>query len=220
MSTIYRAGFSLARSVGFTACTYVAENAYGKRADNAKTKMNRKIWVALLLATCLPLPGYSTFAATSLPIGSSFAVAFSPREESLELVLSCIKVAKENILAAAYSFTSKPIAEALRDAHKRGIKVQVVVDKQGNSSQYTAATFLANQGVPVRLNGRYTIHHHKFMIVDGQHVQTGSFNYSAAAVDKNAENVLVLLDVPELAARYTAEWRQLWDEAEPLPAQY
>jgi len=106
------------------------------------------------------------------------------------------------------------------EAHKRGVKVQVVADKKGNSSQYTAVTFLANQGVPVRLNGRYAIHHHKFMVIDGKHVETGSFNYSAAAVNKNAENVLVLRDVPELAAQYAAEWQRLWNEAEPLPAKY
>ena len=58
------------------------------------------------------------------------------------------------------------------------------------------------------------------MVIDGRHVQTGSFNYSAAAVDKNAENVLVLWNEPELAAWYAAEWQRLWDEAEALPARY
>jgi phosphatidylserine/phosphatidylglycerophosphate/cardiolipin synthase-like enzyme len=80
----------------------------------------------------------------------------------------------------------------LLDAHKRGVEVQVVADKKGNSSQYTAVTFLSNQDVPMRLNGRYAIHHHKFMVIDGKHVETGSFNYSAAAADKNAENALGL----------------------------
>jgi phosphatidylserine/phosphatidylglycerophosphate/cardiolipin synthase-like enzyme len=31
--------------------------------------------------------------------------------------------------------------------------------------------------------------HNKFMIIDGKILQTGSFNYSQAAEDSNAENV-------------------------------
>jgi phosphatidylserine/phosphatidylglycerophosphate/cardiolipin synthase-like enzyme len=172
------------------------------------------------LTACLLLPGCSPSAVLPPKAGSSLTVAFTPQGTSLELVLSCLQAAEQNILVAAYSFTSKPISTALLDAHKRGVKVHVVADKKGNSSQYTAVTFLANQDVPVRLNGRYAIHHHKFMVLDGKHVETGSFNYSAAAVDRNAENVLVLRDVPELAAQYAAEWQRLWNEAEPLPAKY
>ena len=174
--------------------------------------------ILFILALCLFLPGIAASAA--LPGRSALMPAFSPHGESLELVLSCIRAAERRILVAAYSFTSIPVALALTEAHKRGVAVRVVADRKGNSSRYTAVAFLANQGVPVRLNGRYTIHHHKFMVIDNRHVQTGSFNYSAAAVNKNAENVLVLWNVPKLAIRYAAEWQRLWDEADPLPANY
>jgi len=181
--------------------------------------LNLSIFHIFFLAACLLLPGYSAFAATPFPAGSSYTAAFSPHGKSLKLIVSCINAAKRNIIVAAYSFTSKPISRALLNAHKRGVIVQIVADKEGNS-QYTAVTFLANQGIPVRLNSQYAAHHHKFMVIDGKHVETGSFNYSAAAVDKNAENVLVLWDVPELAALYAAEWQRLWNEAEPLQTQY
>ena len=175
----------------------------------------------LFLAACLLLPGCSSLTATPSPsAGVSYTLAFSPRGQSLELALSCIQAAERDILVAAYSFTSKPVALALAEAHQRGVSVRVVADKKGNSSRYTAVTYLANHGIPVRLNGQYAIHHHKFMVVDAKHVQTGSFNYSAAAVDKNAENLLVLWNVPELAEQYAAEWQRLWDEAEALPAKY
>jgi phosphatidylserine/phosphatidylglycerophosphate/cardiolipin synthase-like enzyme len=173
----------------------------------------------ILALACLLLPGYCAFAATPLPAGSSYEAAFSPHGKSLELALSCIRAAERSILVAAFSFTNKRISRALREAHKRGVKVQVVADKEVNS-KYTAVAYLANQGVPVRLNGRYAIHHHKFMVIDGKHVETGSFNYSAVAVDKNAENVLVLWNVPSLAAQYAAEWTRLWDEGARLSAKY
>jgi phosphatidylserine/phosphatidylglycerophosphate/cardiolipin synthase-like enzyme len=80
--------------------------------------------------------------------------------------------------------------------------------------------FLANHKIPVRLNGRYAILHHKFMVIDGTMVQLGSLNYSAAAVNKKAENVLLLKDVPGIAAKYAAEWKRLWDEGVDVLANY
>jgi len=79
---------------------------------------------------------------------------------------------------------------------------------------------LANHGVPVRLNGNYAIHHHKFMVIDDENLETGSFNYSSAAANKNAENVLLLWHVKPMAQTYRKEWQRLWNEAEPLAANY
>lgn len=76
----------------------------------------------------------------------------------------------------------------------------------------SAVTFPANQGVPVRLNGNYAIFHHKFIVFDSRNVETGSFNFSAAASAENAENVLLLRNVPELAGRYAQEWQRLLGE--------
>ncbi len=121
---------------------------------------------------------------------------------------------------AAYSFTSKPVAAALVAAKNRGVSVRVVADEKANSSQYTAITFLANKGVTVRLNGRYAIMHNKFMIVDGDTVQTGSFNYTASAVSRNAENVLLIQDAPELAAMYRGEFNRLWNESGQIESRY
>ena len=180
------------------------------------------VFWALALCLCLlpSIPARSAWGATPFPPRAAFEVGLSPRGESLNIILKAINESEDSILAAAYSFTSKPISTALLEAHKRGVHVQVVADKKGNSSRYTAVTFLANQGVPVRLNGNYAIHHHKFMVVDARHVQTGSFNYSAAAVNKNAENVLVLRDVPELAGIYAQEWERLWNEGEEVKPAY
>jgi len=149
-----------------------------------------------------------------------YEVAFSPRGKSLELVLSTIHSAKKSIRVAAYSFMSKPIAAALADACKRGVDVKVVADRAGNSDRYTTVTYLANQGVPVRLNGQYAIMHHKFMLIDGIHLQTGNFTYSADAGNKNAENVLVLRDVPVMVEQYEREWERLWEESFDVKASY
>lgn len=161
----------------------------------------------------------TSFAATPLN-NASFEAGFSPDGNSLQLVLKAIDNAKKSIHVAAYSFTSKPIASALLSAYKRGVEVKVIADKKSNSGRYTAVTYLANNKVPVRLNGNYPIFHHKFMVIDGNTLETGSFNYSAAAANKNAENVLVLLNVPSVAATYDKEWQKLWNEATPVLPNY
>jgi len=175
--------------------------------------MKKRIFIFLALCLLLAVPA----AHGADP---AYKLGFSPNGESLQIILHGIADAKESILVAAYSFTSKPVSEALLAAHKRGVKVAVVADQKGNSGKYTAVNFLANHEVPVRLNDRYAILHHKFMVIDGTMVQLGSFNYSAAAVNRNAENVLLLKDVPAIAAQYAAEWKRLWDEGVELKANY
>jgi len=160
------------------------------------------------------------FAVTPLNIGASYDIGFSPRGDSLNTVIKGINAAKTSIHVAAYSFTSKPIATALLNASKRGVKVQVVADQKSNSGKYSAVTYLANNGVAVKLDGNYPIFHHKFMVIDGINLETGSFNYSAAAADKNAENVLLLWNVPQIAQTYDKEWQRLWNEAQVVSPSY
>jgi phosphatidylserine/phosphatidylglycerophosphate/cardiolipin synthase-like enzyme len=144
---------------------------------------------------------------------ASIEVAFSPNAGAAEAIVDLLGEAKETIRVAAYSFTSKPIAQAMLDAHKRGVDVRVVLDSSNNKAKYSSATFLANSGIPTRINSRYAIMHNKYMIVDGLTVQTGSFNYSRAAEAKNAENILILRQFNEVADQYNSDWQRLWDEA-------
>ncbi len=175
----------------------------------------RKLLLIIIAATSL-----SGFAATFLNIGASYDIGFSPNGNSLTTVLKGIDSAQKSIHVAAYSFTSKPIATALLNASKRGVTVKVIADQKSNLGRYSAVTYLANNGVDVKLDGNYPIFHHKFMVIDGTSLETGSFNFSAAAANKNAENVLLLLNVPQLAQTYDKEWQKLWNEAQPITAKY
>jgi phosphatidylserine/phosphatidylglycerophosphate/cardiolipin synthase-like enzyme len=173
----------------------------------------RKILAIAVLSASLFLP------ARGDAVSPVVEVAFSPGGGATELVVKTISEARQSIRVAAYSFTSKPIAQALLEAHKRGIDVRVVLDKSNATARYSSATFLANVGIPTRINHRYAIMHDKFMVVDGDRVETGSFNFTASAEAKNAENVLVLRD-PAVAQRYGKEWERLWEESEDMKVRY
>ncbi|MGV3346419.1 phospholipase D family protein [Enterobacteriaceae bacterium LUAb1] len=151
---------------------------------------------------------------------SDVQIAFSPNGDALNIIINEINEARNSIKVAAYAFTSEPISQALIKAKKRGVKVQLVADKKANSKKYTAVTFLANQGVPVRLNDRYAIMHNKFMIFDDKTLQTGSFNYSKAAQKSNAENVIIIKNNQEIAKKYTVNFEKLWSESKSLKPKY
>jgi phosphatidylserine/phosphatidylglycerophosphate/cardiolipin synthase-like enzyme len=172
------------------------------------------------LSCCLLFLCWPAWADSPLSPGARFEAGFSPKGGAEEILLTGIREAESSIRLAAYSFTSKKIALALLDADKRGVNVQVVADEKSNAGKYSVVTFLANQGVPVRVNGNYAIFHHKFIVIDDRHVETGSFNFSAAAADKNAENVLLLRNVPEIAEQYSQEWQRLWDEGTDVKPRY
>ncbi|OWK35179.1 putative endonuclease protein [Fimbriiglobus ruber] len=129
-------------------------------------------------------------------------------------MVQVISEAKQSVHVAAYGFTSKPVAQALIQAHQRGVEVEVVLDKSNASARYSEAWEIAQAGIPVRIAYQYAIMHDKFVIVDGVTVETGSFNFTTAAEEHNAENVLVLRDDPQVAGAYEANWKKLWADSE------
>jgi phosphatidylserine/phosphatidylglycerophosphate/cardiolipin synthase-like enzyme len=132
---------------------------------------------------------------------------FSPNGGCTEAVVNALGAAQKSILVQAYSFTSAPIAKALVDAKKRGVDVQVILDKSQKSEHYSSATFLSNEGIPTYIDAAHKIAHNKLMVIDGDEVITGSFNFTKSAEDGNAENLLLINHAPELAKTYTANWK-------------
>ena len=120
--------------------------------------------------------------------------------------MQAIRAAHSSILVQAYSFTSQPITRALIDASRRGVKVDVILDKSQERERHSTAEWLARSGVPVEVDAVHAIAHNKVMVIDGETVLTGSFNFTTAAEERNAENLLLVQD-PALAARYAANWQ-------------
>lgn len=140
--------------------------------------------------------------AAPLPATGTVEAFFSPRGGATDAVVAEICRAKREILVQAYSFTSKPIAKALLDARKRGVRIDAVLDKSNATAKYSAATFLANAGMPVLIDAEHAIAHNKIIIIDKSTLITGSFNFSKAAEEKNAENLLVIKGNQKLVDQY------------------
>jgi phosphatidylserine/phosphatidylglycerophosphate/cardiolipin synthase-like enzyme len=114
----------------------------------------------------------------------------------------------------AYSFTSAPIAKALVDAKKRGVDTEIILDKSQRSERYSSADFVAHEGISTFIDAVHAIAHNKIIIVDGEVVLTGSFNFTKAAEEKNAENLLIIHG-QALAAKYQENWEAHRRHSEP-----
>jgi phosphatidylserine/phosphatidylglycerophosphate/cardiolipin synthase-like enzyme len=118
------------------------------------------------------------------------------------------------VLVQAYSFTSKPIAEALVRAHQRGVKISVILDKSQRTEKYTEADFIANYGIPTYIDDKHAIAHSKTII-------TGSFNFTTSAELHNAENLLIIRDSlliirdSDLALTYMRNWEVHFKHSDP-----
>lgn len=148
--------------------------------------------------------------------------AFSPDGGAEKLVIKVIDNSEERLRVAAYSFTSANIVRALIKAKRRGVDVEVLVDEKANKGKanQAALNLLVNSDIPARTISRYAIHHDKYIVADGMNVQTGSFNYSAAAAKSNSENVIVIWNRNEVAASYEKHWNSRWSQAAPYKSIY
>jgi phosphatidylserine/phosphatidylglycerophosphate/cardiolipin synthase-like enzyme len=140
-------------------------------------------------------------------------------ETGLGVCVREIDNATLEILVQAYSFTSAPIAKALVNAHKRGVSVEVILDKSQRMEKYSSATFLGNSGIPTYIDAAYAIAHNKIMIIDKQTVITGSFNFTRAAEEKNAENLLIIKS-KELESYYLDNWQKHRQHSEVYRGRY
>jgi len=132
-------------------------------------------------------------------------VCFSPHGGCTEAIVNQIDNAKSEILIQAYSFTSAPIAKALVNAHKRGVHVEIILDKSNKLEKYSSGDFTAHMGVTTYIDSQHAIAHNKIMIIDKETVITGSFNFTKAAEEKNAENLLIIRN-KKLAEIYIDNW--------------
>jgi phosphatidylserine/phosphatidylglycerophosphate/cardiolipin synthase-like enzyme len=175
--------------------------------------MNRLLPVFLVFVSLLPAchAQDTSQPPTALP---PIQVWFSPKGGCTEAVVRELSAAKASVLVQAYSFTSTPIAKALLEAHKRGVKVEVILDKSQRTEKYSEADFLVNVGIPTRIDAQHAIAHNKIIVIDGATVITGSFNFTKNAEESNAENLLVIRS-PELAAKYAANWNAHCAHSEP-----
>ena len=109
----------------------------------------------------------------------------------------------------AFSFTSDGIGEAMIAKFKKGVTVTGIFERRGSREAHSEYTKMKLEGLPVRLDHNRNNMHHKVIVIDGERVIMGSYNYSRNANRYNDENIMII-DNREIAGRYLAEFKRLW----------
>ena len=96
---------------------------------------------------------------------------------SLTRLIAVLSSARRSVSVAVFSLTCDEIADALLALHRKGVKVRLITDDEQVASAGSDAATLRAAGIPVRHDGsRQRLMHHKFCVLDGATVLTGSFN--------------------------------------------
>lgn len=151
-------------------------------------------------------------------------VLFSPEQDVAGQIVQAIQQARKQVLVQAFSFTHKDIAQALINAHRRGVEVKLIADlEQSRRMERDKVQTIAEAGVPVWLDGEHQSAHNKVMLIDVETpdvvVITGSYNFTFAAQFNNAENLLLFRGNQKLARLYRNNWQHHLGHAKRWPSQ-
>lgn len=151
----------------------------------------------LLLAALLPALAGAAPALVS--------VCFIPGEGCGAQIVDAIAQARSEVRVQAYGFSSRPIIAALADARRRGVDVAIILDRSDERALCAHDADLLAAGVPMWIDHLSGIAHNKVIVIDRRVVIGGSYNYTASAERRNAENA-TFIESEAIAARFLANW--------------
>lgn len=145
--------------------------------------------------------------------GSTSDAYFSPGEACRVVIVNQIKTAVRQLQICVFTISDDHITDAIITAHKRGMDIRVITDNDKSRDQGSDIELLARQGVAVKMDRTSNHMHHKFMIMDGKAVITGSYNRTRSAALYNHENILLTRDAGVVKS-FLKQFGQLWNEME------
>ena len=141
-----------------------------------------------------------------------FFLGPSPSME--KAVLAFIASADRTLDVCVYDLDLPEFAQALLDAHARGVKVRVIISEENAAKAYAVADQLKEMekaGLLTLAHNRSGLMHNKFMIADGLRVWTGSYNLTRNCSRFN-DNHAIVLESAELAENYEKEWQEIFEK--------
>jgi phosphatidylserine/phosphatidylglycerophosphate/cardiolipin synthase-like enzyme len=152
----------------------------------------------------------ANFSQDGVPI----EIYFAAENPVIDEIIAEVSASTGTIHFMAFSFTEDSLGDAMIAAGQRGVTIQGVFERTGSETEFSEMRRLFCAGMDVRQDGNSGIMHHKVIIVDGQTVITGSFNFSSNATRSNDENVVIIRN-PDIAALYIQEFGRVQQLATP-----
>ena len=136
---------------------------------------------------------------------------FFPNPSNEQRVVNMFRTCKKTLDIAIFTFTRDSIAQAILEAHQRGLKIRCIGDDGNSKVKGSDVRLLASVGIPCKTDNNFRFHmHNKMAIIDNSVVITGSFNWTNQAINKNQDNILFIED-KDIANQYTEYFNKIWD---------
>jgi phosphatidylserine/phosphatidylglycerophosphate/cardiolipin synthase-like enzyme len=139
-------------------------------------------------------------------------VCFAPEDNCGNRLIALVNQAQSSIHVMAFSFTHDGIGEAIVARGNAGVEVRAVFERRSSDTEHSELGRLQKAGFDVVTDGNPYTYHHKVIVVDGQTVALGSFNFSENADSSNDENILII-DNPKIATEYIKEFERNYQRA-------
>ncbi|MCK4643559.1 DUF1669 domain-containing protein [bacterium] len=126
-------------------------------------------------------------------------------------VIKYINSATSSIDIAIFNINRQNIINALIAKHNSGVTVRMVTE----TDYYTRATFkpfydqIEAAGITVVPDIGTALMHHKFIVVDGMKVLSGSYNMTDDQTERD-KNIIIIIKSSTLAALYLQEFNQMF----------
>jgi mitochondrial cardiolipin hydrolase len=136
---------------------------------------------------------------------------FSPGETCRNAIIQQLNEAKKQLKICVFTISDDAITESILKAHRRGVSVMVLTDNDKSFDLGSDIQQISRAGIEVKMD-RTTDHmHHKFMIIDGSALLTGSYNWTRSAARVNHENIIVTRE-DGMVKSFLREFDKLWGE--------
>jgi phosphatidylserine/phosphatidylglycerophosphate/cardiolipin synthase-like enzyme len=152
---------------------------------------------------------------TGVHAGAWWRVYFTHRSGNVErndnpesALITLLGYAERSFYGAFYDISSNRIIDAMIEAHKRGVVVNLVTER--DNSCRSPMRKLLNSGISVVTDTGNGLMHNKFAIIDDRIVWTGSFNLTRNGSLNN--NNAVAIWSRELALIYKEEFCEMFDQ--------
>jgi cardiolipin synthase len=116
-----------------------------------------------------------------------------PDPRALDYLLSLLRQAKKSLHVAMFTWTHPRLTEAVIDAHRRGVTVNVMLDANSTRGASAETLFLLRKaGVNTSISAGTALLHHKLACIDGETLICGSANWTRAAFTQNDDCFVVI----------------------------
>lgn len=142
-------------------------------------------------------------------------VYFSHTHNIRSKVIHSIENAKETLDVCLFTISDNQIADAIIQAKKHRIKVRVITDDEKIMDKGSDIFRFKHKRIPVKIDSNKSLMHHKFAIIDGHKVISGSYNWTRSGSEINNENIIIT-DNHRIVTAFVNEFNRLWQQMENL----